>query len=73
MTIQFGIFDHIEAQGDKPVEQIYEERIAPLKRAEAGGFHAFHLAEHHGHDALDRADRRRVPRRARAGDDAGSS
>ena len=33
----------------KPVEQIYEERIASLKRAEEGGFHAFHLAEHHGH------------------------
>jgi alkanesulfonate monooxygenase SsuD/methylene tetrahydromethanopterin reductase-like flavin-dependent oxidoreductase (luciferase family) len=49
VRIEFGIFDHIEAQGDKPVEQVYEERIATLKRAEAGGFHAFHLAEHHGH------------------------
>jgi alkanesulfonate monooxygenase SsuD/methylene tetrahydromethanopterin reductase-like flavin-dependent oxidoreductase (luciferase family) len=49
VRIEFGIFDHVEAQGDKPVEVIYEERIASLKRAEAGGFHAFHLAEHHGH------------------------
>jgi alkanesulfonate monooxygenase SsuD/methylene tetrahydromethanopterin reductase-like flavin-dependent oxidoreductase (luciferase family) len=49
VPIQFGIFDHIEAKSDKPVEQVYEERIASLKRAEAGGFHAFHLAEHHGH------------------------
>ena len=49
MRIEFGIFDHVEAQGDKPVDQIYEERIASLKRAEAGGFYAFHLAEHHGH------------------------
>lgn len=49
MPIEFGIFDHVEAQGDKPVEQIYEERIASLKRAEEGGFYGFHLAEHHGH------------------------
>jgi len=50
MPIQFGIFDHIEVRGGKPVEEIYEERIALLKRAEAGGFYAFHLAEHHGHE-----------------------
>ena len=49
MPIGFGIFDHIEASGDRPAEEIYEHRIAFLKRAEAGGFSAFHLAEHHGH------------------------
>ena len=49
MPIEFGIFDHVEAKTDKPIEQVYEERIATLKRAEEGGFHAFHLAEHHGH------------------------
>jgi alkanesulfonate monooxygenase SsuD/methylene tetrahydromethanopterin reductase-like flavin-dependent oxidoreductase (luciferase family) len=49
MAIQFGIFDHIEMHGDKPTDEIYEQRIAFLKRAEEGGFHAFHLAEHHGH------------------------
>jgi alkanesulfonate monooxygenase SsuD/methylene tetrahydromethanopterin reductase-like flavin-dependent oxidoreductase (luciferase family) len=49
MPIEFGIFDHIEASGDTPAEEIYEHRIAFLKRAEAGGFSAFHLAEHHGH------------------------
>jgi alkanesulfonate monooxygenase SsuD/methylene tetrahydromethanopterin reductase-like flavin-dependent oxidoreductase (luciferase family) len=49
MPIEFAIFDHIEASGDKPAEEIYEHRIAFLKRAEAGGFSAFHLAEHHGH------------------------
>jgi alkanesulfonate monooxygenase SsuD/methylene tetrahydromethanopterin reductase-like flavin-dependent oxidoreductase (luciferase family) len=50
MAIQFGIFDHIEGRGDTPAEEIYEDRIAFLKRAEAGGFDAFHLAEHHGHE-----------------------
>ena len=50
MAIQFGIFDHIELHGNAPAEQLYENRIALLKRAEAGGFYAFHLAEHHGHE-----------------------
>jgi alkanesulfonate monooxygenase SsuD/methylene tetrahydromethanopterin reductase-like flavin-dependent oxidoreductase (luciferase family) len=49
MGIQFGIFDHIEIHGDRRTEEIYEERIALLKRAEEGGFSAFHLAEHHGY------------------------
>ena len=50
MTIQFGIFDHIELHGDRPVREVYEQRIALLQRAEEGGFYGFHLAEHHGHD-----------------------
>jgi alkanesulfonate monooxygenase SsuD/methylene tetrahydromethanopterin reductase-like flavin-dependent oxidoreductase (luciferase family) len=50
MTIQFGTFDHIEIHGGRPVREVYEERISLLRRAEAGGFYAFHLAEHHGHD-----------------------
>jgi alkanesulfonate monooxygenase SsuD/methylene tetrahydromethanopterin reductase-like flavin-dependent oxidoreductase (luciferase family) len=50
MVIEFGIFDHIEIHGGRPVREVYEQRIALLKRAEAGGFYAFHLAEHHGHD-----------------------
>ena len=50
MAIQFGIFDHIEIHGGRPVREVYEQRITLLKRAEAGGFYAFHLAEHHGHD-----------------------
>ena len=70
VPIEFGIFDHVEAKGDRPVEQIYEERIATLKRAEEGGFHAFHLAEHHGHTAVDRADRGGLPRRPRARDNS---
>src|SRR5579864_3513074 len=49
MAIEFGIFDHIEMHSDRGAETVYEERIASLKRAEQGGFYAFHLAEHHGH------------------------
>ena len=44
------IFDHIEVRGGKSAEEIYEDRIAIVKRAEEGGFYAFHLAEHHGHE-----------------------
>jgi alkanesulfonate monooxygenase SsuD/methylene tetrahydromethanopterin reductase-like flavin-dependent oxidoreductase (luciferase family) len=36
-------------QGGKSAGQLYDERIAFLKRAEQGGFYGFHLAEHHGH------------------------
>ena len=50
MPIQFGLFDHIEIHGGRPIREVYEERIELLKRAEEGGFYAFHLAEHHGHD-----------------------
>ena len=46
MAIEFGIFDHIEMHSDRGAENVYEERIASLKRAEQGGFYAFHLAEH---------------------------
>jgi len=49
LAIEFGIFDHVELNDSLPVEAIYENRIALLKRAEEGGFYAFHLAEHHGH------------------------
>jgi alkanesulfonate monooxygenase SsuD/methylene tetrahydromethanopterin reductase-like flavin-dependent oxidoreductase (luciferase family) len=49
MQIDFGIFDHIEALGDLSTEALYEQRIAMLKEADAAGFYAYHLAEHHGH------------------------
>jgi len=49
MAVEFGIFDHIEAREGTSTEELYDGRIAFLQRAEAGGFYAFHLAEHHGH------------------------
>jgi alkanesulfonate monooxygenase SsuD/methylene tetrahydromethanopterin reductase-like flavin-dependent oxidoreductase (luciferase family) len=50
MAIQFGTFDHIEVRGGRSAEEIYDDRIAFLQRAEEGGFYGFHLAEHHGHE-----------------------
>jgi alkanesulfonate monooxygenase SsuD/methylene tetrahydromethanopterin reductase-like flavin-dependent oxidoreductase (luciferase family) len=49
MAIQFGIFDHIELHDAQPAAELYDQRIAFLRRAEQGGIDAFHLAEHHGH------------------------
>ncbi|HZO37075.1 MAG TPA: LLM class flavin-dependent oxidoreductase [Solirubrobacteraceae bacterium] len=48
MPIEFGIFDHVEFYGDGQIKDLYERRIASIKRIEAAGFYAYHLAEHHG-------------------------
>ncbi|HKX80463.1 MAG TPA: LLM class flavin-dependent oxidoreductase [Novosphingobium sp.] len=45
--MQFGIFDHCERSGRSPATS-YQERFALARRAEEAGFHAYHLAEHHG-------------------------
>ena len=47
MVPQFGIFDHLERQPELSLDQQYEERLALLARADALGFYAYHLAEHH--------------------------
>lgn len=47
MTLQFGIFDHLERRQDVPLDQQYEERLELLARADALGFYGYQLAEHH--------------------------
>src|SRR5262247_3104615 len=47
MGLQFGIFDHIEPVPGQALTQIYRERLHLLERYDAGGFYAYHLAEHH--------------------------
>ncbi len=42
----FGIFDHI-ARRDEPLRETYEARLRLLEPADAAGFYAYHLAEHH--------------------------
>jgi alkanesulfonate monooxygenase SsuD/methylene tetrahydromethanopterin reductase-like flavin-dependent oxidoreductase (luciferase family) len=42
----FGLFDWID-RGNRPVQQLYEERLQLLEAADAAGFYAYHLAEHH--------------------------
>jgi alkanesulfonate monooxygenase SsuD/methylene tetrahydromethanopterin reductase-like flavin-dependent oxidoreductase (luciferase family) len=44
--IAFGLFDWID-RGETPLHQLYEERLQLLEAADAAGFFAYHLAEHH--------------------------
>src|SRR3954463_3046572 len=44
--LSFGLFDWID-RGNRPVQQLYEERLRLLEAADAAGFYAYHLAEHH--------------------------
>jgi alkanesulfonate monooxygenase SsuD/methylene tetrahydromethanopterin reductase-like flavin-dependent oxidoreductase (luciferase family) len=45
--MKFGVFDHID-DGGLPIGRQFEERLALIERYEHAGFHAYHLAEHHG-------------------------
>lgn len=44
--VTFGLFDWID-RGKTPLHQLYEERLQLLEVADAAGFFAYHLAEHH--------------------------
>ena len=44
--VSFGLFDWID-RGETSLQQLYEERLTLLAEAEAAGFYAYHLAEHH--------------------------
>ena len=47
MTIEIGIFDHLDMRAE-PLSKTYAERITIVQAAEAAGFRGYHLAEHHG-------------------------
>jgi alkanesulfonate monooxygenase SsuD/methylene tetrahydromethanopterin reductase-like flavin-dependent oxidoreductase (luciferase family) len=44
--MKFGIFDHMD-RGSVPLGAQYESRLKLVEAYDAGGFHAYHLAEHH--------------------------
>lgn len=46
VPVTFGLFDWID-RGQKPLQQLYEERLRLIAAAEAAGFFCYHLAEHH--------------------------
>ena len=46
MSIEFGIFDHLDVRAE-PLNKTYAERIRVAQAAEAAGFRGYHLAEHH--------------------------
>ena len=47
MTLQFGVFDHIEHLDGVPLERLYRERLEQVAALDDAGFYAYHLAEHH--------------------------
>ena len=50
MSMDFGIFDHIEGIPGTSMHQLLRDRIDLVKMADAAGFVGYHLAEHHGSD-----------------------
>src|ERR1700728_4748400 len=44
--MQVGLFDHIE-HGERPLAQLYDERLEFAQAAENAGIYCLHLAEHH--------------------------
>lgn len=45
--MKFGVFDHMD-ECDVPLVQQYQERLKLIEAYDRLGFHAYHLAEHHG-------------------------
>src|SRR5919201_5651510 len=45
--MRFGVFDHVDDAGI-PVGRQLAERLELAERLDAAGFHAYHIAEHHG-------------------------
>jgi alkanesulfonate monooxygenase SsuD/methylene tetrahydromethanopterin reductase-like flavin-dependent oxidoreductase (luciferase family) len=44
--MKVGLFDHIE-YGDRPIAQLFDERLEFIKAVDEAGFYCLHLAEHH--------------------------
>jgi alkanesulfonate monooxygenase SsuD/methylene tetrahydromethanopterin reductase-like flavin-dependent oxidoreductase (luciferase family) len=45
--MRFGVFDHVDDAGIAVGRQL-AERLELAERLDAAGFHAYHIAEHHG-------------------------
>lgn len=50
MPTTFGIFDHIEGIPGTPTDRLLRDRLELVRLADAAGYSAYHLAEHHGSD-----------------------
>ena len=44
--MKIGLFDHIE-HGERPLAQLFDERLEFIQAADEAGFYCLHLAEHH--------------------------
>lgn len=47
MSLEFGVFDHIEPVPGRSLDRIYYDRLEQIERFDSAGFYAYHLAEHH--------------------------
>lgn len=47
MSLQFGVFDHIEPVSNMSLNEIYKLRMQQIEVLDQKGFYAYHLAEHH--------------------------
>lgn len=45
--MRYGVFDHLDHAGG-PLHDHYAMRLALIEKYDRAGFHAYHLAEHHG-------------------------
>ena len=45
--MRYGVFDHLDHAAG-PLTSHYEMRLALIEKYDRAGFHAYHLAEHHG-------------------------
>jgi alkanesulfonate monooxygenase SsuD/methylene tetrahydromethanopterin reductase-like flavin-dependent oxidoreductase (luciferase family) len=45
--MRFGIFDHMDDSG-QPLAEFYKSRLRLVEAIDRLGFHAYHVAEHHG-------------------------
>jgi hypothetical protein len=46
-ALSFGVFDHLD-HGGGSLRQQYSDRLEIAAACDAGGFRAYHVAEHHG-------------------------
>lgn len=46
MTMQFGVFDHMD-RGQGSLAELYESRLQLVEAYDRGGFYGYHVAEHH--------------------------
>jgi alkanesulfonate monooxygenase SsuD/methylene tetrahydromethanopterin reductase-like flavin-dependent oxidoreductase (luciferase family) len=45
--LKFGVFDHLD-RGQRSITELYDQRLQIVEQYDRAGFHAYHLAEHHG-------------------------
>jgi alkanesulfonate monooxygenase SsuD/methylene tetrahydromethanopterin reductase-like flavin-dependent oxidoreductase (luciferase family) len=47
VALKFGVFDHVDYGGAGSVTQLFDDRLKLVEQYDRGGFHAYHVAEHH--------------------------